>query len=51
MVGDSAYASDWSSYRLFLHAHKLHLPLAPPDRDLWLETEDPFLDAVSATPI
>lgn len=51
MVGDAAYADDWSSYRLFLHAHKLHLPLEPPPaRDLWLSTADPFLDAVSPSP-
>lgn len=50
MVGDAAYADDWSTYRLFLHAHRLHLPLAPPERDLWLSTADPFLDVVSPAP-
>lgn len=51
MVGDAAYADDWSTYRLFLHAHRLRLPLAPPERDLWLSTADPFVDALCPAPI
>ena len=31
IVGDSAYAGDWESYRLFLHAASIALaPLPPP---------------------
>jgi 23S rRNA-/tRNA-specific pseudouridylate synthase len=41
IIGDAAYANDWVPYRLFLHAHRLHLPLYS-DRELRLEASSPF---------
>lgn len=57
MVGDSAYASDWDSYRLFLHAHRLALAPLPVEggaldvRDPCAEFDEALGGAVDVEPL
>lgn len=48
IVGDAAYAEDWHSYRMFLHARALSLPMK--SKNLQLQTEEPFCDDGLFTP-